>query len=153
MGVAYLAFRDYLGGTKIQKPMSFLIGLFGLAFVVFFIAAMWIIYQKAGQPGWASIVPIYSAIVLLRMVGKPWWWIFLYCIPLLNIIWLVWTYNMLSKSFGKDEGFTVGLLLLGIVFFPILAFGSATYRGPFGDPVAFRAAQNPQFDFDNSATK
>jgi hypothetical protein len=58
--------------------------------------------------------------------------------------------NMLSKSFGKDEGFTAGLILLGIVFYPILGFGEATYLGPFGDPAAFQAAQNPQFDFDRS---
>jgi hypothetical protein len=46
---------------------------------------------------------------------------------------------MLSKSFGKDEGFTVGLVLLGIVFFPILGFGSAQYLGPYGNKVAFDA--------------
>ncbi|MBS1603444.1 MAG: hypothetical protein JST42_12310 [Bacteroidetes bacterium] len=59
---------------------------------------------------------------------------------------------MVSKSFGKDEGFTVGLTLLGIVFWPILGFGDARYIGPYGDPAAFKAAQNPQFDFDKPAT-
>jgi len=53
-----------------------------------------------------------------------------------------------SKSFGKDEGYTVGLVLLGIVFWPILAFGDAAYIGPYGDPTAFQAARNPTFDFD-----
>jgi hypothetical protein len=55
---------------------------------------------------------------------------------------------MLSKSFGKEEGFTIGLLLLGIVFYPILAFGDAKYLGPYGDQAAFQAAQEPHFDFD-----
>ena len=56
---------------------------------------------------------------------------------------------MISKSFGKDEDFTVGLVLPGIVFWPILGFGSAKYQGPFGDPVAYRAYQEQhQFDFE-----
>ena len=119
-----------------------------LAILGFLIITNWKIYQKAGQPGWASIVPIYNIIVLLRIVGKPWWWLFLFIIPFVNIVFLIWTYNMLSKSFGKDEGFTVGLILLGIIFMPILAFGSAVYQGPYGDPVAFQAHQNPNFDFE-----
>jgi len=123
-----------------------------LAIVVFYIAAGWKIYQKAGQPGWASIVPIYGAYILLKIVGKPGWWLLLYFIPLVNIVYFVWTYNMLSKSFGKDEGFTVGLLLLGFVFWPILGFGSATYLGPYGDPVAFNARQEEsKFDFEKGA--
>jgi hypothetical protein len=55
---------------------------------------------------------------------------------------------MLSKSFGKDEGFTVGLILLSPVFLPILGFGDARYLGPYGDPMAFKQATMPQFDFD-----
>jgi hypothetical protein len=54
--------------------------------------------------------------------------------------------NMLSKSFGKDEGFTVGLVLLGIIFYPILGFGSAKYQGPYGDPVQYQAYQTPHVD-------
>jgi hypothetical protein len=53
-------------------------------------------------------------------------------LPVLNIIFSVWTYNLLSKSFGKSEGFTVGLLLLSFIFMPILAFGDAKYQGPAG---------------------
>ena len=122
-----------------------------LAIVVIEIAAFWKVFEKAGQPGWASIIPIYNSIVMLRIVGKPWWWFFLYLIPGFGLIWAIWTVNMLSKSFGKDEGFTVGLILLGFVFYPILGFGDARYLGPYGDPAAFQAAQNPQFDFDKGA--
>lgn len=121
-----------------------------LLFVVI-IVANWKIYEKAGQPGWASIIPIYNIYVLLKIVGKPTWWLILMLIPVVNLVFAIWTINMLSKSFGKDEGFTVGLLLLGIVFYPILGFGDAQYKGPYGDPAAWRAANNPQFDFDNNA--
>lgn len=112
----------------------FLIAAVWLALIVLIVAANWKIYQKAGKPGWASIIPIYNIIVLLEIVGKPIWWIFLFLIPLVNIIFGVWVTNLLSKSFGKDEGFTVGLILLGIVFYPILGFGDAKYQGPAGTP-------------------
>jgi hypothetical protein len=96
---------------------------------IFMIVAYWIIYSKAGKPGWACIIPIYNIIVLLEIVGKPWWWIFLMLIPLVNIVIAVIVCHNLSLSFGKGVGFTVGLLLLPIVFFPILAFGGAVYQG------------------------
>ena len=94
------------------------------------IIAHWKIFEKAGKPGWAAIIPIYNLIVLLEIVGKPLWWIILFFIPCVNIVFLVWVTNLLSKSFGQSEGFTVGLLLLGVVFYPILGFGNYQYLGP-----------------------
>lgn len=120
-----------------------------LILIVIMIIALWKIFEKAGQPGWAAIIPIYNLYILLKIVGKPSWWIILMLIPFVNIIFSIWTANMLSKSFGKEEGFTVGLVLLSFVFYPILGFGSARYLGPFGDPEAFRAAQeHNRFDFE-----
>lgn len=127
-----------------------IIAILYFAVIIFIIASMWTIFTKAGEPGWAAIIPIYNIIVLLKIVGKPVWWIFLYLVPIVNIVFAIWTINMLSKSFGKDEGYTVGLILLGIVFYPMLAFGEAKYLGPFGDPAAFAAAQQPHFDFDGA---
>ena len=101
-----------------------------LAIIVLMIASMWTIFSKAGKPGWASIVPIYNTIVLLEIVGKPWWWLLLMLIPIVNIVILIIVYHNLSLSFGKDGGFTVGLILLVIIFLPILAFGDAKYVGP-----------------------
>lgn len=125
--------------------------LFYLALIVFFIIVRWRIYQKAGFEGWESIIPIYSFLVMLKIVGKPWWWLLMLFIPIVNIVYIIWTINMLSKSFGKDEGFTVGLILLGIVFYPILAFSDAKYLGPYGDQEAFARYRNQDsgFDFDN----
>lgn len=130
--------------------MYLFIGSFEIALVVLFIVAFWKVFEKAGQPGWAAIIPIYNVYILCKIGGKPGWWVILLCIPLVNVIFAIWLTNMVSKSFGKDEGFTVGLLLLGFIFYPILAFGDAKYIGPYGDPVAFQAAQNPSFDFDRS---
>ena len=111
--------------------MGFAIVIY-IAILVLMIASQWVIYQKAKKPGWACIVPIYNIIVLLEIVGKPWWWLLLMLIPFVNIVLGIWVINLLSKSFGKTEGFTVGLILLSIVFYPILAFGDAKYKGPAG---------------------
>jgi hypothetical protein len=129
--------------------MTFIL-LIELAFLILMIAAMWKVFEKAGQPGWASIIPFYNLYIMCKIGGKSGWWVLLMCIPGLNLIWAIWLTNMISKSFGKDEGFTVGLVILGIVFYPILGFGDAKYLGPFGNPEAWKAARSPQFDFEHA---
>jgi uncharacterized protein DUF5684 len=111
------------------------------------IIAIWRVFEKAGKPGWAAIIPIYNTIVICQIGGKPGWWV----IPSFLIpFFIIWPYNMVSKSFGHDEGFTVGLFLLGIIFWPILGFGKSKYRGPYGNPEAYRAYQEQhKFDFEN----
>jgi uncharacterized membrane protein YoaK (UPF0700 family) len=89
---------------------------------------MWKLFVKAGEPGWASIIPIYNAIVMLKIAGKPLWWFLLYLIPIVNIVIAIIVTVALAKNFGKDVGFAVGLILLPIIFYPILAFGSAQYH-------------------------
>jgi len=89
---------------------------------------MWRIFIKAGKPGWACIVPVYSNLVLLEIVRKPWWWLLLTLIPYVGLIWLVWKINLLCKSFGKSTSFTMGVLFLPYIFLPILAFGDSTYQ-------------------------
>ncbi len=106
-----------------------LASLFVIALVVLMIASMWKIFEKAGKPGWACIVPIYSQLVLLEIVKKPWWWILLMIIPYVGMIWGIWSINLLVKKFGKTEGFTVGCVFLPFVFFPILAFGDNEFQG------------------------
>ena len=80
-------------------------------------------------------MPVYNAVLLLEIVGKPVWWILLWLIPGVNIVVIVIVYHRLALSFGKDILFTIGLIFLSFVFFPILAFGKATYLGPGGMAV------------------
>jgi len=127
----------------------FFLGCFSLAFAIIEIIAVWKVFEKAGRPGWESLIPIYSTYILFKIGGKPGTWLFFIFLGPFFMIWAIWGINMVSKSFGKDEGFTLGLIFLGFIFWPILGFGDAKYIGPYGDPAAFRAAQNPQFDFDN----
>ncbi|MHB1345731.1 MAG: DUF5684 domain-containing protein [Thermoleophilia bacterium] len=114
-------------------------GLFGtliwLALMVVMIAGMWRLFTKAGEPGWAAIIPIYNIIVLLKIIGRPAWWIVLFFIPLVNFVIAIMMYDGLSKSFGKGTGFTIGLIFLGPIFLMILGFGSARYVGPAAGAV------------------
>ncbi len=92
------------------------------------IESQWRIYVKAGKKGWASLIPIYNTLELLDIVQKPKWWLLLLLVPGVNIVILVWVVNLLGKRFGKDEYFTVGLLLLPFVFYPLLGFGNQEYN-------------------------
>jgi hypothetical protein len=100
------------------------------AIIILMIVAMWKLYVKAGQPGWAAIIPIYNIIILLKIIGKPLWWIVLLFIPLVNIVVGFMMAHQTAKVFGKDIGCTIGLILLPFIFYPILAFGSAVYAAP-----------------------
>ena len=111
------------GGSAIGSLVS-------LLFSIILIAAMWVIFSKAGRPGWAAIIPIYNTLQMIWLVGRPWWWILLLLVPLLNIIIGIILLNDLSTSFGHGVGFTLGLIFLAPIFFLILAFGSSQYRGP-----------------------
>ena len=104
--------------------------LIGLAFIVLMIASAWKVFTKAGQPGWAAIIPIYNVIVLLKIIGKPWWWIIGLLIPFVNFVVMILMAVGLAKVFGKGIGFAIGLILLSFIFYPILAFGDATYTAP-----------------------
>jgi len=106
------------------------------AFAILEIAAMWKVFEKAGQPGWAAIIPIYNAIVLLQIAGKPIWWILLYFIPIVSIVIAVMVMHNISVNFGKGVGFTLGLIFLSPIFIPILAWGDAQYLGPTGGTPA-----------------
>jgi len=102
-----------------------------IAVVVFEIAALWQVFAKADKPGWAAIIPFYNYYVLLKVVGRPGWWLILYFIPIVNIVvWIIVAID-LAKSFAKSTGFGVGLIFLAFIFIPILGFGPATYAGPY----------------------
>ncbi|MGC4103330.1 DUF5684 domain-containing protein [Ferruginibacter sp.] len=105
--------------------------IFYLAFIVVVIAGIWKAFEKAGQPGWACIVPFYNYYIMGDKIAgvKNWWLIF---IPIVNIYIIFVIMIAIAKSFGKDTGFGIALVFLGFIFWPILGFGSATYIGPNG---------------------
>ena len=115
-------FGPFFGGTWLLGW-----GLFGLLVII----GGWKTFVKAGQPGWAILIPIYNIYIILKIAGRPWWWLLLYLIPVVNIILAVVVAIDVAKSFGQSAlfGFFLLFLLAGIGYM-ILGFGDYRYQGP-----------------------
>jgi hypothetical protein len=124
--------------------MAGVMAIISLAVYVLVAIGLWKVFQKAGKPGWAGIVPIYNIYVMTEIVGRPMWFfiamvagIVLGMIPILGflfglaalVLWFMLVLD-LARSFGKDAGFAVGMFFLSFIFIPILGFGDAKYIGP-----------------------
>jgi hypothetical protein len=124
-----LAQNDDAGGI-----VALLIGLIcncviPLAITVAVFAGMWKVFEKAGQPGWAGIIPIYNMFVLTTEIArKEILWFVLLLIPCVNIVAAIIVCIEVAKNFGKGPGFGIGLALLGPIFFPLLGFSDAKFQ-------------------------
>jgi len=107
-----------------------------IAILVFYVVSMWKVFTKAGKPGWAAIIPFYNTYTMIKIAGKPGWWLILFFIPIVNAVFSIIVIYNLAKNFGKGGGFTVGLIFLPFIFYPILAFGKATYLPTSQQPPA-----------------
>lgn len=113
--------------------MTFL--LLELIALMFLGICLYKVFQKAGKPGWAGIVPIYNYWVLFGLTGLPSWTALLMLIPIINIIPSIIAfiaYYRLARLFGKDSGFGVLMVLLPVVGLAILAFGKAKFQNGNG---------------------
>ena len=111
------------GLTGAIAAMGLFFWILSMALGILKIVSLWKIFKKAGKPGWASIVPIYNIYIMCEIAEKEWWYILLLCVPFVNIYVMIVLYNGMAKKFGKGGGFVVGMILLPVVFFPMLAFG------------------------------
>ncbi len=95
------------------------------------------IFEKAGRPLWVGWVPIYSTLVHLEIVGRPWWFLLLLFVPGANLVVTILLALDLAKAFGKDELYGIGLVvpLVNVVLILMLAFGDARYLGPVNKPA------------------
>lgn len=116
--------------------MLFFILAIGMVLLILQVIANWKIFTKAGESGWKSIIPIYNSVVLFKISGISPWFVLVYIAgfipfvgPLAILGVTIYQANSLAKSFGKDAGFTVGLVLLPTIFYMILGFGKAEYIG------------------------
>lgn len=117
------------GGGGIGSAIA---GLIWLVVVVAMVAAMWKLFTKAGQPGWAALIPFYNYVVMFRITGRSPWWILGLFVPFLNFFVAIRLVFDLARSFGRGIGFGFGLLFLFPIFVMILAFGDAQYVGRDG---------------------
>lgn len=118
------------------------------AFIVLLMAvlqlvAMWKIFKKAGEEGWKAIIPIYNTAIQYKISGLSPWLILVVLLAAMipgigyfvSMAINIYSTYLLAKSFGKDIGYTLGLIFLGPIFYLMLAFGDAQYIGPAG-PMA-----------------
>ena len=103
--------------------------IFAIMVTVIEVVGAWFMFQKAGEPGWAAIIPIYNYLIAIKIAGKQWWYLLLLMIPVVNLVIYIIILNGLAKNFGKGTGFTVGLFFFRFIFIPILGFGKAVYCG------------------------
>ncbi len=99
---------------------------------IFVIAGVWKSFSKAGEPGWASIVPIYNMIIMAKLGGRTVLWGILPMLPIVGIVFGIIVTIDFAKAFGKGAGFAVGMVFLPFIFWPILGFGGAQYQGQKG---------------------
>jgi len=111
----------------LEGPAVFLFVIFSFLLAAFYVYCAWRIFEKAGKPGWAALIPIFNTLIQLEIVQRPLWWVFLMFVPGVNLVISVIIIFDLAKVFGKDNGFAFGLLLLAPIFVPILALGNAVY--------------------------
>jgi hypothetical protein len=118
-----------------------LLVLVGLSVLV--VVSNWRLYEKAGQPGWGALVPIYNVVLLVRIAGRSWWWVVLLLTPYVGAVFMIVVAIDLARNFGRGAGFGVGLAFLPMMFFPILAFGESRYLGPNGASHAGPTGASP----------
>lgn len=121
--------NDYAASGQADPVALTIMVIIYLAIAVLLIASMWKMYTKAGEKGWAAIVPFYNAYVEFRIAGLNPWLFLLLLVPLVNVIVSIWVSIKIGTQFGKSVVWSIFLLiLLPIIGYPILGFGSAKYQ-------------------------
>ena len=133
------------GLLSLVAGIGIFIWILGMALSIFFVVAMWKVFVKAGKPGWAALIPIYNIYIMCEIAEKEWWYILLLCVPILNIYAMFVIYDGIAKKFGKTTGFTIGMMFLPYIFFPILAFEKNNNVESTTQPVA-----NENADINNN---
>ncbi len=113
------------------------IGVMVITYIICFVAglvmiiAQWRLYDKAGKPGWAVLIPFYGIIVWLDIIKRPTWWLLLLFVPGVNVVISVIMATDLAACFGKSKlwGFVM-LVLFSVIGYCVLAFGNNRYVEP-----------------------
>lgn len=129
---------------------------FSVAVLALGIIGSWKIYSKAGEHGWAAIIPFYESYVMHKITwGQGWFFLIPVVLSalsqisgigslftLLGLLFYAMTMYKLSLSFGHGIGYAVGLFFLGPVFKLILGFGRSTYFGVPLDGMSYDDIRN-----------
>ena len=125
--IDYYYYEYQMAPSPFASFLSLLLGAAG-------IVACWLLFKKAGKPGWASIVPFYNVYTLFEITWGSGWLFLLLLIPIANIVIWIITMVKLAQVFGKGGGFACGLIFLNTIFECIIAFdNSIQYVGINGE--------------------
>lgn len=102
--------------------------LFSAFIYIFKMIYSYKLFKKMGRKGWEGLIPIYNTIIKLQVLNIPIWMIVFLFIPGINIALSVIIAINISRKFSKDILFTMGLILVPVVFYPILAFGKSEFN-------------------------
>jgi hypothetical protein len=120
--------KDVGGILTLCAGCGLFVVILGVVVGVVLVASGWKVFTKAGEPGWASLVPIYNLMIMGKISGLGETYGLLSLIPCAGIYFGIVLIANLCKKFGKETGFVVGMILLPYIFWPILGFGSARYQ-------------------------
>lgn len=120
-------YRDAIWGG-----MGSLGGMFSLAMAVLIIIGQWKMFEKAGKPGWATLVPIYNVYCLFDMAFGTGWAMLFLLIPIVNFFVGIAALVKIAQAFGRGGLFQIMTVLFSGICFLILGFGDAEYVGPGG---------------------
>ncbi len=125
-----------------DSDYSAVLGLVQLVIGIFYIVAVWKVFSKAGKPGWASLIPFYSLYILLKIGGKPGWWLVLFLIPFVNIYAYFSMSIGIAKAFNRSTLFGVAVLgFFQLIGYMIIGFGKSSYTP--GTLPGSKAADTP----------
>lgn len=145
----YSSLSSYLGGgLGAFMGILFVVLVIGLFLALIMLVSLWKIFTKAGQPGWAAIIPFYNKYILVKVARLPVYYFVALYLPFLLVvakisvpyaisnaigiaILCVYGFIMynLCKQFSKGIVYTVGMTFLPFIFYPMLAFGDSVYQG------------------------
>ena len=77
----------------------------------------WKLYKIAGRKAWEAFIPVYNAVVLMKMINRPWWWTILLFIPIVNLIMFPVVWVETARSFGKHTKLDTWLTILTLGFY------------------------------------
>ncbi|WP_422860370.1 signal peptidase I [Flagellimonas sp. S174] len=77
----------------------------------------WKLYVKAGRKAWEAAIPVYNGVILMKIINRPWWWVLLLFIPIINLLMfpVVWVETI--RSFGKNKIWDTWLAILTLGFY------------------------------------
>jgi len=105
-----------------------------ISFTLLYLVSLWVIFNKAGEKGWHSIIPIYNLIIFLKIGNLKWYWVLLLFIPFINVLFSFYVWHRIFVGFGKNTddlfSFLIEISLLSFIIIPTLAFDSNNFYDP-----------------------